>query len=111
MVLFLEIDFDNIEVRVPLFVLGLVFAFGGVYLINALKENHDHTEGEGKEPLKPPSGSNENTCMCPFVCICIRCMHMHTCTYAQTRELSYIRILARGCAHTQTNALGLDEQG
>jgi hypothetical protein len=37
-VLFLEISFNPVNIRVPLFVLGLVLAFTGVYLINSLKE-------------------------------------------------------------------------
>mmetsp|Transcript_90276 Transcript_90276/g.146022 ORF Transcript_90276/g.146022 Transcript_90276/m.146022 type:complete len:494 (-) Transcript_90276:323-1804(-) len=61
MVLFLEIDFEPMEVRVPLFILGLLFAFGGVFLINALKENHDHTDGEGKSDSEDEAGVLKGT--------------------------------------------------
>jgi hypothetical protein len=37
-VLFLEISFNPLDIRVPLFVGGLVLAFVGVHLINSLKE-------------------------------------------------------------------------
>jgi len=62
MVLFLEISFNPIAVRLPLFVAGLMCAFGGVYLINQLKEDtaQDHNASglkwENVGGVKPAEG-------------------------------------------------------
>ena len=43
MTLFLELEFEPLAIKVPLFLVGLVLAFSGVWLINSLPTE----EGEG----------------------------------------------------------------
>ena len=43
MTLFLELEFEPLAVKVPLFLVGLVLAFSGVWLINSLPTE----DGEG----------------------------------------------------------------